>query len=205
MAADDHLQCYRLDEDASRNALVSLFPADDPPFPVAAGCRAKVGAREVCLPADATVTAFDGSLGALEGQALDRAMLCYRVRCARAEVADTTVTDPFGVRPFTKIKKTTRVCVPAVAGVPPTTTTTTTTTLPPRACGDAAAPACDGACGEQFACVEADGGGCECIFVDIFLPCPAIAGPPNCYGSCADQNSCIDDGGACVCARVSEP
>ena len=80
-----------------------------------------------------------------------------------------------------------------------------TTTLPPRACGDAAAPACDGACGEQFACVEADGGGCECIFVDIFLPCPAIAGPPNCYGSCADQNSCIDDGGACVCARVSEP
>jgi hypothetical protein len=81
-----------------------------------------------------------------------------------------------------------------------TTTSSTTTTLTP-ACGDAAAPQCDGTCPTvgEF-CESAGGSVCFCRSYACGWP-----GSP-CLGECAGGGVCVQDGGgSCTCEAGSQP
>src|SRR5690606_10109421 len=130
--------------------------------------------------------------------------LCYSIKCPDIGMPSAlTMSDRFGTRALSGFR-TSKVCTPAIFGVPPSTTTTTLPAGTPRDCASATPPACDGTCGDQnFACVP-DNGACVCDGVDVFYPCGLIAGAPDCLGSCDGQYSCIENAGACQCALVFE-
>ena len=202
----DHLKCFKIKDSIDQfAAIANLMPADTGNFAVDSSCTIKVRSRELCIPIAKDRTDAGPAL-AVDGQDLTNAFLCYAVKCPSEVLPESLLmSDQFGSRNLAKLH-TTRVCAPAVVGIPPTTTTT----LPagnPRACTNATPPACDGTCADYaFACVpDQSGTACMCSGVDIFFPCGILAPAPDCYGVCDGSSSCIDaGGGACQCALVFE-
>jgi hypothetical protein len=199
----DHLKCYKAKDVTSFVATIDLHPADEALFEVDAGCTVKARTKQVCFPVEQDVVASGGGAGLnVSGQDLANAFLCYTVKCPPAvPPATLQMSDPFGTRTLSGLKTST-VCTPAIVGVP--TTTTTMPHGPPRQCADAAAPNCDGTCGnDNVACVE-DAGACVCQFQEPFAQCGLLVGAPQCYGICLGSQSCVEIAGVCQCGDVYE-
>ncbi len=201
----DHLKCFKIkDSVASFAASADLRPLDASNFELDVGCKLKVRSQELCIPVSKDRTDAGPSV-AVVGQDLTNAFLCYSVKCPAEVFPDQLLmSDQFGSRQLSRFH-TSKLCAPAVLGIPPTTTTTTLPPGTPRTCTSATVPACDGTCGDQNFNCEPDTGGSACICkgVDIFLTCGLIQGPPNCYGTCNGDSSCVDlGGGACGCSMV---
>ncbi len=142
----DHLQCFKVREKASSTATVDLKAravalADE------TGCRVRIRARELCIPATATVTEISEPLPAddVVGLSLAEDYLCYKVQCDSAgELPDPiVVSDRFGARHVRRPKAQT-LCVPAR-----------------KDCGDTNAPTCGGFCTGGLTCTD-QGGACQC-------------------------------------------
>lgn len=123
----DHLYCFKArDEKVFKSAAVDL----DPSLAAfaATGCTIKAKAKEVCLPATASVTAVeDGTHLPIAGPALTFERLCYKLKCPKFEPAPETFSDAFGTRELSRFRAT-KICLPAVGGAISTTTTTTSST-----------------------------------------------------------------------------
>jgi hypothetical protein len=200
-ATTDHLECVRVHDAVALRALADVSA---PALGLTSSCRLSPAA-ELCLPADvAAHDAVDTSTRPPTpltptdtGAPPASAYLCYRAKCGPM-AGQTGATDPFGRQTLT-IRRTTRICTPV--SLPTTTTTTTTTLGPSPACGLAGAPACDGACGGQSACVQSSSGYCWCVqSAPTPVPCGGVAGAPQCWGTCPDATPlCLDVGGTCQC------
>ncbi len=135
-------------------------------FQLTGNCRLVGKAAEFCVPVEKTVVNAGDAPGSLIGSGQDLSdndYVCYKIKCPRQTIPDTTVSDQFSVRGLTRIKTAGKLCVPAVKGVATTTTTTTTTTsLPPPMCpvdgtpvacnAYANVPACTACCGGSVVC-----------------------------------------------------
>jgi len=200
-ALHDHLKCYKVKDPTSFSATVNLDPSE-PVFAPDSGCTIRVRSRELCFPVEKAVVQSEVDLG-VSGAELGNAFLCYKMQCPAPAFPDAVqMSDQFGTRVLSGLR-TSRICAPAVVGLPPTTTLPAPT---PRSCVDATPPNCDGTCSDfNLACVE-DAGACICLYVDVFGPCPMVGhGAPECHGSCNGSQTCIDaGGGACQCATVYE-
>lgn len=202
----DHLKCYKVKDSApTSSATVDLRPLDNGTFELEAGCTVKVRSRQLCFPSTKEVLFSADALLNVEGQELENAFLCYKVKCPKTVLPDSLeMSDQFATRNLTGLRTTT-LCAPAIPGAPPPTTTTTIPMGTPRSCVDATPPNCDGTCNNyNFACAE-DAGACVCLYVDVFGGCPMFnGGPPECYGSCEGSQTCIEVGGACQCGFAFE-
>lgn len=198
----DHLKCYKVRDETSFAATVDLRPADDALFAVDVGCAVKVRSRQLCFPVEKDLVASSSGQLNVTGQELNNAFLCYAVKCPAIAVPEALqMSDQFGTRTVTRLKTST-ICGPAIVGVP--APTTTLPHGPPRQCADAAAPNCDGTCGNpNLACVDV-AGACVCQGQEPFMQCGLLAGAPTCWGLCEGSQSCIDVSGACQCADVFE-
>lgn len=151
---NDHLQCYKIKDSTKFTALADLSTASqDPPFPLALGCKIAGKAKQFCVPVDKDNVQESTAPGpdpnyfvASAGQFLQNDFICYKVKCPKPPVAisDTEVTDQFDTRVLTKFK-TSMVCTPAV-----------------KTCGGSQAPQCNGVCPFDDPCVDS-GGVCVCF------------------------------------------
>jgi hypothetical protein len=133
----DHLECYKIKDSHKFEATADLVPALTPPFPVAAGCEIQVKGRQYCVAVDKQLTS--STAPSVEFPTTDVAsdFLCYKVKCPKADISDTEVTDQFGTRTISRFK-TIQICAPAVVGPPPPFTCTAQT---PLTCGQGNCPA----------------------------------------------------------------
>jgi hypothetical protein len=123
----DHLQCHKMKDPHKFDAVVDLEPLQVPVFLPAAGCKIKVKGKEFCVPTNKQVQSTDAPAEAVVGQEQTHDFICYKMKCPKAVISDTEVTDQFGTRMLTNLKPSGKICVPAVKGGPPPTVTTTTT------------------------------------------------------------------------------
>lgn len=146
----DHLQCFQIKSSARTpvpsKLTADLHPADDPPFPVAAGCRVKTKPRLLCIDvAKQNVQPPGGWTLPVSGDAA-REYLCYDVKCPppAGGLVGGIVTDQFGEHVVTT-RVTRTLCVPAIHGPMPRPTA--------APCGDAGSGQCSDECPGQYRCL----------------------------------------------------
>ncbi|HYB99175.1 MAG TPA: hypothetical protein VEC57_08550 [Candidatus Limnocylindrales bacterium] len=134
-APSDHLKCYRINDTNMFKKAHADLQAQSEKYGLH-NCRIARKAGRWCVPVRKTVTDLeDGTPIELDGEDQTMGRLCYRVFCPDEDIAPTVVTDQFGTRSVRVLsEKPTRLCTPAIEGLPTTTTTTqpspTTTTAP---------------------------------------------------------------------------
>jgi hypothetical protein len=189
--ASDHLECFKIKDSAKFDATADLVPLDDPPFPVATGCRIKVRATKFCTPVEKQLQESSAPAVEFPTQALENGFLCYKMKCPKFASTDTAVTDQFGTRPVSKFVAR-EICAPAVVGDPP-----------PFTCSDQNQLTCaQGSCPAGQACAlntstlacECQAGGGTTTTTTITLP---IGGgcdtqtPATCsLGTCPGAQTC---------------
>src|SRR5437016_13455128 len=95
-AQSDHLKCYKVKDPEKFVATVNL---DSPQFGVETGCRVKIHATELCMPASKTLVSSGGAPGApIVGQNLTNGFVCYKIVCPKPFPPDVVVADQFGAR-----------------------------------------------------------------------------------------------------------
>lgn len=213
----DHLKCYKMKDPHNFTAIANLAPFQNPPFPVEPGCKIKVKGLEFCIPVTKTLVPGGNAPSApVTGQALANDFICYTVRCPKPPTAipPVLVSDQFGSRTLQKFTAS-RICTPAIKGLPSTTTTTastttsttatstTTTTLPTSPCSDQNGT-CAGTCPNTGDVCQSDPatGACNCG-PQAPVACN-FATFPTCAGTCPAGLICEKDvtTSFCYCCGV---
>jgi len=171
-AQHDHLQCHKVkDANKFKAAIVSLT-VEQAAFQMPDDCSIKGKARRFCVPAEKNVVdPGDAPVPAGLPLSTDAAgdYVCYKMKCPKASIADTLVTDQFGERNLANVKSAQEICVPAVKG-------------PAPFCGDdfvnAVGEECDGS--DDSACLASCNPDCTCA-VSCDPLAPACAAGEGCY------------------------
>ncbi len=176
----DHLKCYRVRDPQAK----AFYTADLGGLAVEHGCRIKVPAALVCVPATKTNVTPPPPGGG--GTGTPNTFGCYKIKCPKAPLSPLQLKDQFGSRSVTpSVSK--LLCAPAA---PPTTTTTTTTTSITLPCTAECTPC--GSCGTGQ-CYAATG-----------TSCGHFGGSNN---VCVNATTCVPGGGCIVdadCATVGK-
>jgi len=131
----DHLQCHKMKDAVKFSGTIIDLVTPLAAFQAIGDCEIQGRARKICVPVEKTVLSLGTAPGTAIGPGPDlgtSAYICYKTKCRRSAIPDSTFTDQFESRQLTKIKHSREVCVPAVEGMLTTTTMVviTTTTVP---------------------------------------------------------------------------
>jgi len=189
----DELVCYRVKDSQHLEGLARFLPRQSPPFPVPAGCKVRLTAREFCIPAAAKFgsvapagprSGAEAIEAALAGNEIRDDYLCYAIRCPKSDRPGALgIEDRFGARKIGAFRPV-RICVPARK------------LLTPRCCDPAGEPGTHG----NATCVE----GASCC-ADGTWQCNAGDGSSSCAvpgrvcESCCDPLEMPGRGGAPAC------
>jgi hypothetical protein len=211
----DHLQCFKLRDTLARaNATADLAPEQNPPFPLAPGCRIKLPAKYFCV--DVAKQNLQPPPALPIGGDDARDYFCYKVACPKNASAPRggmplEAEDQFGRRTVF-IKTSPFFCAPARKVV--TTPTPTPTPTPNNVgCGQLPPGQCSlGDCGPISDCVLGVGGICRC---EPPTPTPTPGGPAptashdpgcsfdgdECQGGCMTTGRCVwmTSQARCIC------
>lgn len=193
----DHLQCFKLRDTLARgNATANLVPEQQPPFPLAPGCKIKLPAKYFCI--DVAKQNLQPPPALDVGGDDTRDYFCYRVACPKSTSMPRggmplEAEDQFGRRTVF-IKTSPFFCAPArkvVATPTPTRTPTPTPTAAGVGCGQLAPGQCSlGDCGSFSDCVLGIGGFCRCE--------PPTPTPTPGLSSCTTAHApCVCNAGVC--------
>lgn len=97
----DHLQCYKVNDPSRFSAILNMnigFEAETYGLTDTSDCKAKLRAVKLCVPAAKTVVETDATVIPAVGQNLANGFLCYKMKCAKGEVAALAAADQFGSR-----------------------------------------------------------------------------------------------------------
>jgi hypothetical protein len=97
----DHLQCYKVADPSRFSAILNMnigFEAETWGLTDTSGCKAKLRAVKLCVPAAKTVVETDATVIPSVGQDLQNGFLCYKMKCAKGEAATLPAGDQFGIR-----------------------------------------------------------------------------------------------------------
>jgi hypothetical protein len=190
----DHLTCFKAKDSGKFDALATLDAVQDAFDP--GQCKILGRAKLFCVPTskaldEFTVDKVPAAPLPVAGIDPQQDHVCYKIKCPKATIADTNVSDQFGARALSKFKAQ-LICVPAVKGL--VTTTTTTTTLPAPVCdgsdeaclayqgGGACATCCDGDVNCQIECTDAVNAGCASDLQNGF--CTTAMNAAACAATC---------------------
>ncbi len=110
--AADHLQCFKIKDDAAKVAYTADIDPSDPVFAsVSPGCSIRVPAKLLCVDA-AKSNVVPSPPGAPAGVSVQK-FLCYKTKCDKLNAA-ASLTDQFGLHNITA-KKAGLVCAPVAA------------------------------------------------------------------------------------------
>lgn len=121
----DHLQCFKVKDQAKFKAVANLTPLQSEFVP--ADCEIQGKAKMFCIPVDKNLTSFEDKTKQgipqvhLNGDESSFDRLCYKIKCPAPALQSLNVTDQFGNRDLAKFK-TAMLCTPAIKGAPVTTT-----------------------------------------------------------------------------------
>lgn len=195
----DHLQCFKLRDTLARGrATADLVPEQQPPFPLAPGCKIKLPAKYFCI--DVAKQNLQPPPALPIGGDDARDYFCYRVACPRSASMPRggmalDAEDQFGRRTVF-IKTSPFFCAPArkVVATPTPTRTPTPTPTAGGGCGQLPPGQCSlGDCGPNSDCVLGVGGFCRCE-PPTPTPRPPTPGPGFCNTA---HPPCVCNAGVC--------
>lgn len=170
----DHLECYKVRDGAAKAVYTADLAAVG--LPADSGCRIKVPAKLVCVPAAKTNVVPTPPGGG--GSGTPNAYACYQAKCPRQTLPALPAVDQFAARTI-EPRSTSLLCAPL-------TTTTTSTTL--QACGSSTFPQCNGACPPGDPPCQAFG---DANFHLCRCPGVSCGAYPACGGPCPNGQVCV--------------
>jgi hypothetical protein len=183
LAQTDHLECYKVRDTAAKAVYTADLAAVG--LPADSGCRIKVPAKLLCVPAAKTNVVPPPPGGG--GSGTPNAFACYQAKCPRSTLPALPAVDQFAARDI-QPRSTTLLCAPLAPPVPTTTSTTTSTTTTMQACASSSFPQCNGACPPGDPPCQAFGApgfdACRC-------PGVACGTYPTCGGPCPGGQVCV--------------
>jgi len=197
----DHLQCFKIKDDAAKASYLADITPDDGAFPAAVGCSIRVPAKLLCVDAvKSNVT--PPPPGAGDGAAAQK-YLCYKTKCPKAQPT-ATLTDQFGSHGVT-VKTTGLVCAPVPVAVSCSDTITNGSETDVD-CGGGTCPTCANglSCNTGSDCTS---GACSTgICVSLLVNGAACSSGGQCSsGSCVDgvccNTSCASTCQACTAVK----
>ena len=214
-AQADHLQCFKIKDNAVKATYTANLTPTDNTFAAATGCRIKVPAKLLCVDTQKT-NVTPPPPGAAAGAPAQK-YLCYKAKCPKAP-ATTTIQDQFGTHQVT-VKTTSLLCAPEPA---PTTTTTTTSTTTTTGCANIDndmdgffAPPCGIDCDDNnpnvnpVATITCGVGACQNTVPSCagFVPNTCTPNPPSteqCQNGIDDDCDGLVDEQPCTCASAAQ-